>query len=396
MFLLDQKKPKIFFLVHSMNVGGVEKALLGLLSILPLNKFEVHVGLIKKRGGFMDMLPKNVKVHEVNCYAKYWRLINDPPLQNIIQMIKSGKLVDALVHSLLYIHFKLTQNRYWFYKYILRKESMFPEEYDLAVSFAGPSQMMDFYICEKVKAKRRCGWIHFDVSKFGIDKGLTSQLYKKYDKIFIVSETGKKIFDRLFPQFANKTEVFHNVVSFEQVVSMAESGPTFDDSFIGKRILTVGRISEEKGQRVAIDALKILIDKGYYVKWYFVGEGKDLSYCSSKAEDLGITDYAIFLGTQTNPYGYMKDCDIYMQPSRHEGFCISLAEALCFGNPIVATDFTGAREQLHHRENGIVTGMTAEEMAAGLEEILNNNCQECQAQNYQSYDLQPLYDLLSD
>jgi len=126
---------------------------------------------------------------------------------------------------------------------------MFPEEYDLAVSFAGPSQMMDFYICEKVKAKRRCGWIHFDVSKFGIDKGLTSQLYKKYDKIFIVSETGKKIFDRLFPQFANKTEVFHNVVSFEQVVSMAESGPTFDDSFTGKRILTVGRISEEKGQR---------------------------------------------------------------------------------------------------------------------------------------------------
>jgi len=132
------------------------------------------------------------------------------------------------------------------------------------------------------------------------------------------------------------------------------------------------------------------------VKWYFVGEGKDLSYCSSMIEKLGIAEYVIFLGTQTNPYGYMKDCDIYMQPSRHEGFCISLAEALCFGNPIVATDFTGAREQLQHRENGIVTGMTAEEMAAGLEDILINNCQKCQAANNYSYNLQPLYDLLSD
>lgn len=387
---------KIFFLVHSMNVGGVEKALLGLLSILPLSEWEVHVGLIHKKGGFMSMLPKEVKVHEIDCYAKHWRLINDPPLLNIKQMIKSGNLVDAFVHTLLFIQFKITRNRYWFYKFILRKESMFPEEYDLAISFAGPSQMMDYYICEKVKAKKKCGWIHFDVSKFGIDKGMTAQLYKKYDKIFIVSETGKEIFDQMFPRLANKTEVFHNVVSPEQVLGMAETGPTFDDSFIGKRILTVGRISEEKGQRVAINALKILIDKGHRVKWYFVGDGKDLPYCRSLSEKLGISDHVIFLGTQTNPYGYMKDSDIYMQPSRHEGFCITLAEALCFGHPIIATDFTGAREQLLHRDNSIVTGMTAEEMVEGLEGILINNCQECQAQNTRSYDLHPLYVLLSD
>ena len=92
----------------------------------------------------------------------------------------------------------------------------------------------------------------------------------------------------------------------------------------------------------------------------------------------------------------MKDCDIYMQPSRHEGFCITLAEALCFGHPIVATDFTGAREQLLNRKNSIVTGMSSDEMAGGLEEILINNCLECQVQNSLYYDLQPFYDLLSD
>lgn len=387
---------KVFFLVQNMNIGGVEKALLGLLSVLPLDQLEVHVGLVQKKGGFLDMLPKEIKVHEIYSYAKHWRLINDPPLQSIKLMVKNGKLVDAFVHTLLYFHYKLTQNRFWFFKYILWKEPMLLDEFNLAVSFAGPSSMTDFYICEKVRAKRKCGWVHFDVSKFAIDKGITKQLYKKYDKIFVVSEMGKNIFDRMFPSLANKTVVFHNVVSPVQVHNLAKIGPSFNDQYDGKRILTVGRISEEKGQRVTLKALQILIDRGYHVKWYFVGEGKDLAYCRSLAEKLGVACYVFFLGSQMNPYGYMKDCDIYMQPSRHEGFCITLAEALCFGHPIVATDFTGAREQLLHRDNSIVTGMTAEEIAAGIEDILFNNCLECQVQNNHSYNLQPLFNLLND
>ena len=70
---------KIFFLVNSMNVGGVEKAFLGLLSAIPLDKYEVHLGLINKKGGFLDFLPKEVKIHEIAVYQKYWRLMNDPP-----------------------------------------------------------------------------------------------------------------------------------------------------------------------------------------------------------------------------------------------------------------------------------------------------------------------------
>lgn len=362
---------RIFFLVHSMNVGGVEKSLLSLLSVMPLDQYEVHVGLIHKEGGFLSFLPQQVIVHEVNCYEKYWQLINDPPLQNIKKMLKSGQLVDALVHLLLYVHFKLTANRYWFYRFILRKEETFPLDFDLAVSFAGPSQMMDYYICEKVKAKRKCGWIHFDVSKFGIDKGMTRLLYKQYDKIFIVSETGKQIFDQIFPQFAHKTELFRNIVSREQILSMAGWGPSFDDTFDGKRILTVGRVSEEKGQRVAIDAMKILLDRGCNLRWYFVGEGTDLDYCKQLVKEYGMSDRVVFLGSQTNPYAYMKDCDIYMQPSRHEGFCITLAEALCFDKPIVATNFTGASEQLQTRDNAVVVGMSAADISSGILAVLD-------------------------
>lgn len=357
---------KLFFLLSSMNVGGVEKAFLGLLSTIPLDKYEVHLGLIQKKGGFMDYLPKEVKIHEISVYNKYWRFINDPPLWNIKALLKQGHIIEALIHCFLYFNFKLTSNRYWSYKYLLRNEPVMSEKFDLAVAFAGPSQMMDYYICEKVNAKVKCGWIHFDVSKFGIDRGMTAQLYKKYQKIFIVSETAKEIFDGIFPQLKDKTEVFYNIVSPEQVMRLAESGESFTDNYKGKRILTVGRISEEKGQRVAIEALKILVDRGLDVKWYFVGDGKDRDYCEHLAGMNDIRNRVVFLGTQTNPYGFMRDCDIYMQPSRHEGFCITLAEALCFPNPIVATNFTGADEQLQHRPNGVITGMSAEEIADGV------------------------------
>ena len=365
---------RIFFLLHSMNVGGVEKSLLSLLSVMPLDRYEVHVGLIHKEGGFLTSLPNEVIVHEVTCYEKYWDLINDPPLWNIKKMLKDGHYVDAFVHLFLYLHYKLTSTRYWFYKYILRNEPQFPIEFDLAVSFAGPSQMMDYYICEKVRAKKKCGWIHFDVSKFEIDKIMSKALYKNYDRIFIVSEAGKTIFDKLFPSLAHKTAIFHNIVSKEQITKMALCGHSFDDDFKGKRVLTVGRISEEKGQREAIDALRILLNKGYNLKWYFVGDGVDREYCEQLVKEYGIENNVVFLGTHTNPYGYMRDCDVYVQPSRHEGFCITLAEALCFNKPIVATNFTGATEQLKNRMNSIVVGPSVDEIANGIIEGLRMDC----------------------
>ena len=56
----------------------------------------------------------------------------------------------------------------------MRNEPVMSDKvYDVAVAFTGSSQMMDYYICKRVKALRKCCWIHFDVSKFGIDVGMT-------------------------------------------------------------------------------------------------------------------------------------------------------------------------------------------------------------------------------
>lgn len=350
-----------------MNVGGVEKSLLGILSALPYDKCDVTVGLLHRKGGFLEYLPSQVRVIDVNCYDKYWEIINDPPLQYIKKFLLSGGVKDALVHLCLYIQRRINGNHYWLYEYFMRKEPMLSDEtYDVAVSFAGPSQMMDYYVCKRVKALYKCCWIHFDVSKFGIDVGMERKLYQDYGKIFIVSETAKEIFNNIFPSFANRTEVFHNIVNPVTVRVMSEQGETFNDNFEGKRILTVGRISKEKGCREALEALSILVNRGFDIKWYFIGEGAEQQFLHSVMSQHGLDKHVCFLGSKTNPYGYMKDCDIYVQPSRHEGFCIALAESLCFRNPIVATDFTGAKEQLKHRSNSVVVGMSPKDICDGI------------------------------
>lgn len=366
-------KKKIFFLLSSMNVGGVEKAFLNMLPYIPEETYEIHLGLLSYKGGFLKDIPEYVHVHEIACYDLFKHVINDPPRSVIKEMIREGRYLEAVIQTFLYLHFKLTNNRYWFYKYILRNIPEFPIHFDLAVAYAGPSQAVDYFISKKIDATKKCGWVHFDVTKFGIDAGMTRKLYPKYNKIFLVSQTAKQNFDNLFPMLKHKTDVFYNIVSPQLISQMSGFAPTFTDEYQGKRILTVGRISEEKGQNFAIQALKRLRDKGYEVRWYFVGDGVFRKHCEELAVQLGVEENIIFLGVEKNPYGYMKDCDVYVQPSRHEGYCITLAEARVFTHPIVSTDFVGAREQLSTRSNGIVTGFGEEEIAAGIVQSLHMN-----------------------
>ncbi len=359
-------RTRVFFLLYSMHIGGVEKSLLGILNEIPLDRYDVCVGLIKKEGSLLDMIPRGVEIKEISDLKKNWRDFNDPPIVVVKNRIREKRYAEAIVLLFMLMVRKITGNSIFYVKSLFNTIPQLEISYDIAVAFSGPSTIIDYYISNRVTASIKCGWIHYDVSKFGIDKSIIAQLYKLYDKIFIVSEAGKKVFDWIFPQFSYKTEVFHNVVSRERVLYLANLGPYFEDPFDGKRILTVGRISEEKGQRVAIEALKILIDNGFNLRWYFVGDGKDRLYCEHLSKELGIDNCVVFLGIQSCPYGYMKDCDVYVQPSRHEGYCITLAEASCFLSPIVATDFTGAEEQLESRSNGVVVGMTPEDIAKGI------------------------------
>lgn len=68
----------------------------------------------------------------------------------------------------------------------------------------------------------------------------------------------------------------------------------------------------------------------------------------------------------------MKECDIYVQPSRHEGYCITLGEARCFDNPIVTTNFTGANEQIKDEVTGLICDISEDEIYKSVKRLLDD------------------------
>lgn len=342
------ERKSVVFVSYSMGIGGVEKALLGVVNKFVREGWDVSLALIKKEGEFLKYLPAGVKITEIEGFSEIKPLIHKPMRDTAMQLLKRGKLFSGLYVAICLVYSKITGGARMLYDYAFRKIPKFSDRtFDLAVAFAGPDAFIDTYVDRCVRAKEKWGWIHFDITKFGIDKSIIRSVYRHYSKINIVSQDGKVKFDSLFPQFSNKTCVTPNVVDNKSIIQLASQQINTPFSKEKKNILTVGRISKEKGQFVALNALKILVERGFRnICWSFVGYGSDFERCKSYVRNNGLEEYVKFIGSKTNPYPYMSECDIYVQPSEHEGFCITLAEAKIFGKPIVATGFTGAEEQL--------------------------------------------------
>lgn len=357
---------KLIIITYSMGIGGVERALLSLLRCIDYSSCDVTLKLVHKRGELLCDIPPQVKVSEITSIKNNWNLFNKPLLPQIRQSFTSDLLSGLRLLSD-YIKYKITGHYHGLFCRILKKEC---EKYDLAISYAGPSSLLDYYVAECVTARKKAAWVHFDVDKCGINRFSGELLYRMYDKIFVVSDEGKRKFDQMFPMESNKSEVFRNIIDYDEIRKLSElEVPDLRHDCIN--IVTVGRISLEKGQALAVKALSILVHNGYNINWTLVGGGSYENEIRNIADRLNVTHMINITGVKKNPYPYMKGCDIYVQPSEHEGFCITLAEAKIFGMPIVATDFTGAREQLADYSNCFVANHNAESLAKNIEEIIN-------------------------
>lgn len=122
----------------------------------------------------------------------------------------------------------------------------------------------------------------------------------------------------------------------------------------GIRLLTVGRLTPQKGFDCAVYALKLLLEKQYPVYWYIIGEGPEYGRLTQLARSLHVEDHFIFLGMQTNPYPYFKMADFYIHATRFEGKSIAIQEAQVLGCAIAASDCSGNREQIVSGVDGLL------------------------------------------
>ena len=366
---------KILFMVTSMNIGGVEKSLLSLLNTIPKDKYDITLMLLEEKGGYLEYVPQNIKIIEATWFKDIKPIIMESPYKIVKKFIKEKKFIKCIRFIYCYFVDKYLDNRFLFYKNVMREIPMNKEKYDVAIAYQGPTDIIDYYIAYKVKADKKISWLHFDVSKHAFNNKLYTKLYKKYNKIFVVSNEAKNVLVSQINNITDNTEVFFNIVCKDTILKMAKEKVDFDDSYKGIKIVTVGRLSKEKGQDMAIEALYQLRKSGYDVKWYCVGDGNDREYYEEMIKEYNLQEYFILLGAKTNPYYYMKEADIYVQTSRHEGYCLTLAEAKCLEKVIITTNFITASNQIIDGENGFICEMNSDSIYRKIEFIINNDIQ---------------------
>ncbi|WP_244895400.1 glycosyltransferase [Evansella clarkii] len=365
-------KKKVLFMLTSMNIGGVEKSLLSLLSVIPKEKYEITILLLEKKGGFLNDIPDWVKVEEAAWFKKIKPVIMQPPQKTIADQLKKKEFLSVPAFAATYFLSKKMDNRYLYYSYVLKNVPENSYEYDAAISYQGPTDVIDFYVANKVKAAKKISWVHFDVSKHRVNEKLYTTLYKRFDKIFVVSKTAKEKICEKFSETRPKIEVFKNMISHELVNELSKEEVDFDNNFSGLRIVTVGRLSFEKGQMLAIEVLKKLKSEGHNVRWYCIGEGNNRSEYEKLIVQYDLINDFKLLGAKKNPYPFISKADIYVQPSMHEGYCMTLMEAKMLKKPIITTNFTGAKEQIKDEYNGYIINYNRVELYEKIKYLIEN------------------------
>ncbi|MDR4983686.1 glycosyltransferase [Bacillus cereus] len=366
-------KKKIIFMIINMNVGGTEKALLNMILEMPKDRYDITILMLEEYGGFLNSIPREVRIEYLKGYNSIKDILNEPPHIVSLDFLRKGKVIRAFNVIFLHLLSKFMRNRSMYFKYVLHNYNLIDNDYDVAVAYAGPMDFISYFVVNKIAAKKKVQWIHFDITKISFNKKFSSEIYNKCDKVFVVSGEARDRLIDIVPSIKKKTEVFPNIISKKLIGYQAKEGKGFNDEFAGLRILTVGRLTDEKGQDIAIRVLARLISDGYKVKWYCVGEGASRKKYEKLIDEYHLKDKFVLLGMDSNPYPYIDQCDIYVQPSRHEGYCITLAEARCLCKPIVTTNFAGAKEQIQDERTGLIVNANEHSIYEAVKRLIDNH-----------------------
>lgn len=208
---------------------------------------------------------------------------------------------------------------------------------------------------------------------FAIDK----KALNKADALVFVSEECKESYAKKHPEHKNKAYFVPNLLSSEYVRSKGEEDVIlpFDNPNDYLKFVTVARISfEHKGFDRAVSAFAKLKKDGLLknVKWIIIGSGRDMNALCDMIKAEGLEDCIYPIGAKDNPIPYLKKCDAFLLPSRHEGKPMAVTESFIMGLVPVVTEYTSAREQIKDGVDGLVFDNNDEALYQGLKRLLQN------------------------
>jgi glycosyltransferase involved in cell wall biosynthesis len=373
-------KKRILFIGITMAAAGSEKSFLSFAShAIDYSRYDVDLLLAKREGDFLDQIPKQIRVLEMGDMGEIFLLDKKNAFSTILKygVIKHPTRAASLLPYIMGRIFSETSEKRIFaaHRIWMKLMALMPEwhdPYDIALAYWGDRTM--FYMVDKVKAAKKIAWLHFDYKKPPREDALYERYFSACDRVITVSREIEDSLKKSLPRIAPKVLTVENIMDENEILNAAELPADFEDDFLGIRIVTMGRICDQKGYDLAVPAVVRLRKEGYPIKWYILGKGSPEEERALKEQicQYGAEQSICILGVRKNPYPYIKEADIYMQPSRHEGKPISVEEAKILCKPILVTNYTSASEQLESGKLGMIAEISVEGIYRGLKRLLDD------------------------
>jgi glycosyltransferase involved in cell wall biosynthesis len=365
-------KKRILFVSYSMNIGGIQKSLLSLLSCIDYSKYDIDVMFFNREGELLNYIPKEINIIDPPDYISFMLI----PKKQILKSLKN--LANKPFALLLYIvmmfkgfiigNMNMARQKYW--KIYSKKLPGFNKKYDVAVAFHGGIDA--YFVADKINANKKICWVHSDYNVLRRDKKIDKYYLDKFNTIVAVSETCRQKLLENHPHLQGKSEVIHNIVSKKQILQLAQNGKGFTDNYDGTRLLDVSRLDPMKGFDIAIPVIARLKTEGYNIRYYIVGDGPEKNNIQKDIKRYGLEDDVILLGKTPNPYPFIYQSDIFVHPSRFEGKSVAIDEAMLLGKPVIIMNYQTAKDQMIDGKTGFIAEMSEDGLYQKLKLLLDN------------------------
>lgn len=370
---------KILFVVPSLQCGGIEMAFINLINqkfIIDCDDI-IFLKVLSGDGIYYDKIPKNIKIINNSKIENYIFATFKKSVFSLLQNKKNLLAIKRVLAAIFkyFLPFHQDQILWYFLKNDISKDI---ENYDIAIAYA--DARTTYYVADKINARKKICWIHTDHDKAKFNYKFDRQYYKQYSKIVCVS---KYLFLKESKEIEqSKLEYIYNFVPVDKIMAKSfekiEDKNFFDTSI---RILTIGRLSHEKGFDLAIKTAKLLSEGGLKFRWFFIGDGPEFYKLLNLIKKYKLDNYITILGYRSNPYKYIRNCNIYVQPSRYEGFSTTVMEAIVLSKKIVITNVAGASEQQKISKNVYISEFDTYDLKQKILQVLNSKSKNTKLKN---------------
>ena len=355
-------KKKILFISEALWIGGIETALVNLLNRMDYEKYEVTL-LLRRAifdGDMRQKVPAKCRILTFDREDLQYRF------SRLYHLTEESENPSRLHRAMMWAvpAIKWMENRLYI-RYI--RKQMKNEHFDTCVIYSDVAAETAVRV---IRADKFLLFYHHGAMR----KVWHDEIgYRKADKIIAVSGAVEQKLREFRPKYANKMTTIHNLTDVEGIRAKGEE-PVPEEFPADKfNIVSCGRVSHEKGMDLAVEACAELVAMSHEnIHWWIVGGGPAEDEVRAKIAELKMEDHVTMLGMKGNPYPYIKRADLYVQPSRFEGYPMTILEALILGQPVVSTNNTGAQEILQDGVTGILCEISARSVADEVHALLEN------------------------